>query len=1118
MNTTIKKIIDFIGPSRVPDEERDRTSGILIFIIVSTLVGLTLIMAFRFIMKQFETMPSMGAMAFISIISLITLHRGWSKLSGDLFLWSLLLFLEYLIWRYEGIHDTALLAFPGVLVIAALILERNHFFIFTLTSLSSIGLVGYMEINGNLRITRQLTTNPVILTYTIVILGITAIAVRLLTINFNRSLVVARNAEKEARNQSHKLKESNKRFQSLFESANDAIFIIEDTRFIECNSKALSIFGCKNQTDIIGFSPWDFSPDRQPGGGESEREARNYIRAAMEGEPQRFYWKHISKDGTPFDVEVSLNSVELSKGRYLQAFVRDTSEQKQAELLQNAIYMISQATDKSESLDDLYKAVHEIVGTVMPANNFYIALYDEKEDVVSFPYYVDEFDPYCSPHKSGRGLTEYVIRSGKSLLCDDAADKELTARGEIELIGPPSAIWIGVPLVVNSAPIGVMVVQHYKNPSAYGKRELKMLEYVSGQVAKAIDRKRKENALKESEERFRALIENSSDGIAVLNANFEDTYRSPSRRRILGYEENEPIHIFNLIHEEDIPMARKALEQLISVPGSTSTIEVRLRHKAGTWTLVEAYGKNLLADPIVKGIVINYRDITARKRTEETLRLQSAALQSAANAIVITDNTGSIEFVNEAFTRLTGYEAGEAIGANPRILNSGRNAASLYHELWTTITDGKVWRGQLINKRKDGSLYDEEMTITPVRDRSLDIDHFVAIKNDITDRKRLQEQLIQSQKMESIGAMAAGIAHDFNNIMGIVLGHAALIGEVDPSDERITRGVTAIINAVDRGASLVRQMLTFARKGGASFTAISINESVREIQRLFQETFPRTMTLSCNLDENLPSIFADSTQVHQVLLNLFVNARDAMDGVGILTISTHLVNAETVSKQFPRPLASEYIAINVSDTGIGMDEETMRHIFEPFFTTKASGKGTGLGLAVVFGIIKSHDGFIDVKSEKGSGTTFSIFIPVRDHQLEQIELSKKSIPEVEGGQETILVVEDEELLRDLALSILSSKGYNVIAANDGDEAVRVYKELGNEVSLVFSDYGLPKHTGGDVLRLIKDINPHVKFILASGYIDADDKSEILHSGAKAVVSKPYTPNELLRVVRDVLDT
>ncbi len=465
-----QKIINLVKLPRFTNEEQNRTAGILYFILFTTLIGLMIMMTFRIVTKQYRTLPSLGAMMFIAILSLMFLRRGRLKLSSSLFLWIVLILLEQLMWGYYGIHDMAILAFPAVIVIAALTLDKKYFILFSLTSLFTIGLEGYLEIIGILKFSNYPETTSVTLTNTLVILSITAVVVRLISSNFNKSLVAARNAEKEIRSQFDQLQVWNKRYRSLFEVANDAIFIMDEGRFVECNSRALGMFGCDNRSEIVGHSPWDFSPARQPGGGDSEREARNLIQAALSGKPQRFYWKHIQKDGTPFDAEVSLSAIDLSN-KYLQVLVRDISERRQGELLQNAIYMISQAADKSANLNDLYKAVHEIVGTVMPASNFYIALYDERADIVSFPYFVDEIDSFCSPHKFGKGLTEYVIRTGKSFLCDEAADKELTARGEIELIGPPSVVWIGVPLVVDYKTIGVMVAQHYTNTKAYGERE-----------------------------------------------------------------------------------------------------------------------------------------------------------------------------------------------------------------------------------------------------------------------------------------------------------------------------------------------------------------------------------------------------------------------------------------------------------------------------------------------------------------------------------------------------------------------------------------------------------------------------------------------------------------------
>ena len=632
------------------------------------------------------------------------------------------------------------------------------------------------------------------------------------------------------------------------------------------------------------------------------------------------------------------------------------------------------------------------------------------------------------------------------------------------------------------------------------------------------ERKQADELLRQKEEYLRALVENASDAIAVLTKDLENVYRSPSRKRLLGYEDDELIGPFDTVHPDDRGPAQSAFTGLVRAPGSRVTVQLRLRHKDGSWRNVEATGVNLLDNNSVKGIVVNYRDITSRKMAEEAMRLWVAAIQSAANAVVITDREANIQFVNAAFTTLTGYSVDEVIGRNPRILNSGKQRELFYRQLWKTISAGKPWHGQLVNKRKDGSLYDEEMTITPVRDDGLNVTHYIAIKEDISERKRLQEQLVQSQKMESIGILAAGIAHDFNNVLGIMLGNSSLIERMHGADERIIKSARAITRAADRGASLVRQMLTFARKSEMSFSLVSLNDCIRELQKLFYETFPRTMTLVCQLDEHLPLVTADSTQIHQVLLNLSVNARDAMRGSGALVISTDTVGGEEVRTKFNGAAAETYARVTVSDNGEGMNEATRIHIFEPFFTTKGPGKGTGLGLSVVFGIVENHGGFIDVASEPERGTTFTIYIPTADSTDEGGDGETEPTSEKLTGKETVLVVEDEEMLKELAVTILSSSGYKAITADDGEQAIELYERQWKGIDIVFSDYGLPKMSGLVVMKRMKTINPDVKFVAATGFLAPEEREELVGAGARGIILKPYKQKEVLEGIRRALDS
>jgi len=388
---------------------------------------------------------------------------------------------------------------------------------------------------------------------------------------------------------------------------------------------------------------------------------------------------------------------------------------------------------------------------------------------------------------------------------------------------------------------------------------------------------------------------------------------------------------------------------------------------------------------------------------------------------------------------------------------------------------------------------------------------------DNTRQHVLEQQLIKAQKLESLGTLAGGIAHDFNNILGIIVGHATLLRRMEHESERIKQSVETITTAAQRGAALVRQLLTFARKSDVIMHRISLNDSVKEVAALIRETFPKTIAYSTALEEKLPLILADSTQIHQVLLNLCVNARDAMPEGGTLCITTSTIDQREVQAKFPKAGSREYVLLEVGDNGIGMDEETRHRIFEPFFTTKEEGKGTGLGLAVAFGIISLHNGFIDVASTPGAGTTFYLYFPANPEEIEPFHISTEIADEVKGGNETILLVEDEEMLRDLAMLSLKGKGYHVIGASDGEEAIRIYWERYNKVALVVSDMGLPKLDGYSVFNELKRINPKVKFVIASGYLDPALKSEILKSGVKEFIQKPYVPNDLLVKIRTVLD-
>ena len=673
-------------------------------------------------------------------------------------------------------------------------------------------------------------------------------------------------------------------------------------------------------------------------------------------------------------------------------------QRRKTEKVQHAVYKIAQAAGSARGIRELCGSIHLIVAEIMEAKNFYVALFDRKEEILSFPYFADEFDPPAAPKKLKRGLTEYVLRTGTSLLATEARFNELIERGEAELIGKPSAVWLGVPLVIEGNVIGVMAVQHYEDPAAYGPQELEILEYVSSQIAHAIDRKRADEALVSQTAYFQRLFEDSPSGIALMDT------------------------------RDCIVSVNRSFQEMFGFAGP----EIR--------------GRNI-------------------------------------NDIIVP----------------------------PELLEEARS-------LSTTSQRGTAVSRETVRRRRDGSDVDVHITGYPILIEGKHVGVYGMYEN-ISERKILEGQILHAQKMESIGTLAGGIAHDFNNLLAIILGHLSLMehGPADPARNALS--MAAITKAAERAAGVVRQLLTFARKDEGCRESVRLNDVVREIRKFLDETLPKNIAITTDLAEGLPSVVADATQIHQVLLNICVNARDAMPHGGTLAITTRTAPYEEVKNRFPLADAGSYAEIRASDTGTGMDETTRRRIFEPFFSTKGPGRGTGLGMAVVFGIVESHRGFIHVDSRPGEGSTFSIYLPVMPAAIESAEPDTVEACPAGGGAgtETILIVEDEEELSELLRSTLEEAGYTVLAEADGSGALETFRNHRNEIALVISDVGLPRMSGDQVYIAMKAIDPSVRAILASGYMEPELRADALRSGVRAFMQKPYEMRKVLTEVRQILD-
>ena len=547
----------------------------------------------------------------------------------------------------------------------------------------------------------------------------------------------------------------------------------------------------------------------------------------------------------------------------------------------------------------------------------------------------------------------------------------------------------------------------------------------------------------------------------------------------------------------------------------TSQYEVMVQKKDGSSFLADISARLVQVDG-EPGIQVWLRDISGLRRSEEVQRRLAIAVEQAAEAIVITDTQGTIEYVNPAFERITGYSRDEAIGKNPRILRSGQHDKAFYGKLWQTITNGEAWTGQFVNKKKDGTLYREDATISPVRDSSGKIVNYVAVKRDASREFQLQAQLLQAQKMEAVGTLAGGIAHDFNNILQAVLGYTELVLQRKQKDEKDYADLEKVYHAGKRGADLVQSLMMFSRKTDSKFRPVNLNQEIIQAQKLLSRTVPKTIIIDLHLSGNLESIQGDPSQIGQVLMNLGVNARDAMPDGGILTIETANIQLDDEYCSSILEAKSGFcVLLTVSDTGQGMDKETQSHIFEPFFTTKETGKGTGLGLATVYGIVKQHDGHIICYSEPGHGTTFKIYLPVIQTELDLNPTTVETA--IPGGTETILLVDDEESIRELGAELLDSFGYKVITASNGKEALEIYRVEKDRISIILLDLIMPVMDGKQCLAEILQVNPNAKVIIASGYSEGGQASGTEAAGAKAFVQKPYNMRQLLTTIHEVLD-
>jgi PAS domain S-box-containing protein len=631
--------------------------------------------------------------------------------------------------------------------------------------------------------------------------------------------------------------------------------------------------------------------------------------------------------------------------------------------------------------------------------------------------------------------------------------------------------------------------------------------------------KRIEKAIRESELRYRTLVENLP-GVVFRRRNDENSsveYLSEEILNLTGYPASDFINnqvrtYESVIHPDDREKVADAVHEG-ALKKEPYVVEYRILSADGSIKWVYEKGKAVFSadgsSAYREGAIF---DMTEERSAEQRVRQLSQAVEQSPSCVVITDKAGNIEYVNQRFSELTGYSSGEVLGKNPRILKSGEQPSSLYKDLWATILDGKDWQGQFCNKKKNGELYWEHVHIAPIRDEKGEISHFVAVKEDITYRRQIEEQLRHSLRMEAVGRLAGGIAHDFNNMLTVINGYSGyLMTKMKPEDPHFDK-VREIRDAGDCAATVVRQLLNLSRKEAPKPQLIRVADVTQKMERMINRLLGEGIEFKAETRSGAGFVKMDPGQMEQVLLNLLVNAREAMPEGGVLTLTADRVRMEEIQEELmpAKKRTGDFIRVTVKDAGVGIDPAIKSRVFEPFFTTKKRGMNTGLGLSIVCGIVEQAGGAISFESQVGRGTTFRVYLPV----AEGVEdLQGGSDAELPKGRGKILLVEDETQVREFALQVLRERGYDVRAVKGGDEALAMLAEdPGRKYDLLLTDLTMPKMNGKELAIQIRKNIPDLKVVFMSGYSE-QMVADMKNSG---FLQKPFSHGQLSVKVWSVL--
>lgn len=632
------------------------------------------------------------------------------------------------------------------------------------------------------------------------------------------------------------------------------------------------------------------------------------------------------------------------------------------------------------------------------------------------------------------------------------------------------------------------------------------------------ERKEMTDRMRERDAMYRAVFETAVNGFWVTDMQGRFLEVNDAYARISGYSREELLGM----RVPDVEAKESPEETAVHIKkilrDGHDRFESLHRKKSGeVWPVEIATTYWDISDG---RIFVFVTDITERKESEARLRKLSEAVERAGEAVMITDRDTVIEYVNPAFTTITGYAADEIIGRKPPILKSSAQEPAFYDEMWSTITRGEVWRGTLVDKRKDGSFYPALMSIAPILDEDGEVRHYVAVQQDMSEHKRLEQQFRQAQKMEALGTLVGGIAHDFNNVLAGIVGNTYLLKRRAKEEPKLMSGLETIDKLCGQATTMIRQMLTYAKAEQIEPKTFLLNEMVQEALQFSEAAIPENVEREIDISPDAFYVHGDAIQLQQAMINIFNNARDAVGERADAKIRCSLsafVADDAFRKRHPECRCGDYARLTISDNGYGIPEGVLDKIFDPFFTTKSVDEGTGLGLAMAYGAIENHHGAIEVESSTKQGSTFTIYLPVvQQEQWQQPVLPDEKMSD--GGQEMILVADDEEHVRQMYVDLLEELGYRVKTAVNGEDAIRLYEENRVECAMMILDVVMPKMGGVEAAKVLRREGCEVPILFATGYDKDVALSKLGDEMVRYhVISKPFEIDHLIRTIRQMID-